>query len=555
MDVLVIFAFVAGIITVLSPCVLPVLPIVLSGSVGVGRLRPLGIITGFMASFSVLTLALTFFVRSFGIDPDILRLVAAFMIIAMAVILVVPALKDRFMTLISSVLSRKQKVQPNGVRPGFFPGVLTGLSLGVVWTPCVGPIMASVITVAISRSVDAGAVAITLAYALGTAVPLFAIMQGGRALVNRFPGFTGRLGSLQRIFGVLMLITGIAILNGWDRGFQSWMLDTFPGYGSSLTSIEDTAAVRSALEKRAEKTVSVPDMTGTDPFERTSGVWFNSPPLTLAGLSGKVVLVDFWTYSCINCLRTMPYLRSLQEKYASSGLVIVGVHSPEFAFERDAENVRKAISSIGVTWPVVQDNDFGIWNAFSNRYWPAHYIFDRTGKLVSTHFGEGGYAETEALVRKLLDLDSSESEVSTRDSALLSPGINEETYLGSARGKTLASDGSLYRSTGRPELFGWNLEGYWERTAEYIESKSDASLSLDFAAREVYLVVGTVDGAKAELTVLVDGKPVSSGEVTDGLLVPTGNRLYTLVSGTAIRKGLLTLRVKGRIRLYAFTFS
>lgn len=251
MGLLVLFAFVAGIITVLSPCVLPVLPVVLSGTVGGGRLRPVGIIAGFLASFSFITLALAFLVRSFSLDPELLRIIAAATILMMATILIVPALKDRFMMFAGSLLLGKRKATTGGPRPGFVPGFLTGLSLGVVWTPCVGPIMASVITLAISSSVDIGAVVITLAYALGTSLPLFAVMQGGRALLGRFPGLASHLGMIQRVFGVLMLVTGISILTGWDRNFQSWMLDVLPGYGSSLTAFEENESVRKALDERA----------------------------------------------------------------------------------------------------------------------------------------------------------------------------------------------------------------------------------------------------------------------------------------------------------------
>jgi len=568
-SLLILFSFAAGVITVLSPCVLPVLPVVLSGSVGGGRLRPLGIIAGFLSSFSILTLALTFLVRSFAIDPELLRTLAAVAIILMAVILVVPALKDRFMIFAGSLLGGKRRVSAEGERQGFVPGFAAGVSLGVVWTPCVGPIMASVITLAISSSVDAGAVAITLAYALGTSVPLFAVMQGGRALLNRFPGLSGRLGSVQRVFGVLMLVTGIALLGGWDRSFQIWILDTFPSYGSSLTALEDNPAVRKALEQRSlEKSAagsvadspvaSIPDRTGSDPLVRTSGEWFNSSPLTLEGLKGKVVLVDFWTYSCVNCIRTIPYLRDLHEKYASEGLVLIGVHSPEFAFERDPANVEKAIAQLGVAWPVVQDNDFGIWNAFSNKYWPAHYLFDRDGVLISTHFGEGGYEETEALVRKALGLEAEvpgEKTSAPGTGTAAGKGVNPETWLGSDRGQFLVSDGGEYRAAKKLPRFGWNLEGKWLREAEYVESSGDGTLTLDFNAREVFLVVSTIEGERPEITVLVDGKPVETDDVKNGILRPAEDRLYRLFSADSTRKGILTVKVRGRVRFHAFTFS
>jgi len=536
--------------------VLPVLPVVLSGSVAGGRWRPMGIISGFLLSFTTLTLALTFFVRAFGVDPDILRYMAAGIIIVMAAILLIPALKTRFMALVGSTLGRSQTTGFQKPRQGYWPGLVTGLSLGVVWTPCVGPIMASVITLAISQSVDLGAVAITSSYALGTALPLFAVMQGGRALINRFPGLLGRLGTIQRVFGVLMLATGIALLTGWDRGFQTWLLTTFPGYGSGLTAIEDNQRVRQALSQRSkikgsgatEGASAIPDRSGTDPLSRTAGQWFNSPPLSLEGLVGKVVLVDFWTYSCINCLRTMPYLKAWRDKYAAKGLVIVGVHTPEFAFEQDATNVAAAIASIGITWPVVQDNGFGIWNAFSNKYWPAHYLFDREGRLVDTHFGEGAYAETEKMIQVLLGDGSAAiaSEDIVADTA--GAGINPETYLGSARGRATVASGT-------PDRFGWTLSGAWSREDQYIQSEGDATLSLDFNAREVFLVISPVKGAAGDLMIRVDGQVVETEDVRDGRLSVDGSRLYKVFAAPKTRRGVLTLEVSGSLRLYAFTFS
>lgn len=596
MILLTFFAFLAGILTVFSPCVFPVLPIVLSGSVGNGKWRPLGIIAGFLASFVTATLFLTFAVRSFGLDPSALRTGAAVIFIVMALILLLPALKNRFMEMVSSIINRTHASQPNSVRPGFFPGFVTGLGLGIVWTPCVGPIMASVITLAVSQSVDAGAFSITLAYALGTSVPLFAVMQGGRALVRRLSFLTSKLDTIQRVFGALVLLTGIALLTGMDRNFQSWMLNAFPKYGSGLTAIEDNGLVRSALANRTAVTSGtalsstttaqpdIPDRTGSDPLSRTSGEWFNSSSLTLEGLKGSVVLVDFWTYSCINCLRTMPYLKQWQEKYASSGLVIVGVHSPEFAFERDGANVRAAIASIGIKWPVVQDNDYGIWHAFSNQYWPAHYLFDRNGSLVSSHFGEGAYAETEKQIRDLLGLKESASlpeskdltgetdsalgdirqadvaqsdaaqSVTTEQGASPVQSANPETYLGSLRGKPASFGADIYTMQ-KPGKFEWSLGGKWTIEDEYIESTGPASLMLDFNAREVFLVISRVDGTKAEMTVMVDGEKVTTADVKDGKLTVGENRLYQVFGSQRMRKGVMTIRVTKPVRLYAFTFS
>jgi len=254
----------------------------------------------------------------------------------------------------------------------------------------------------------------------------------------------------------------------------------------------------------------------------------------------------------------MPYLKQWQEKYASSGLVIVGVHSPEFAFERDSANVRAAIASIGIKWPVVQDNDYGIWHAFSNQYWPAHYLFDRNGNLVSTHFGEGSYAETEKQIRDLLGIkdatnktDAAQVDVGQVDAA---QGVNPETYLGSLRGKP-AGVSLVLSNEKKLGKFEWALGGKWTVEDEYIESTGPASLTLDFNAREVFLVISRLDSSPAEMTVLVDGKKVTTADVHDGKLTVGENRLYQVFGADRVRKGVMTIRVAAPVRLYAFTFS
>ena len=557
MGLLIGFAFLGGIITVLSPCVLPVLPIIFSGSVADGRSRPYGIIAGFIFSFSLLTLSMTLIVRVFDIDPGILRLAAAVIIVIFAFVLIVPWFKEKFMVFVNALLNkRKMKSPSNSSSNGFFAGMLTGFSLGAVWTPCVGPIMASVITLAISQSIDAGAVFITLSYAAGTSIPLFAIMKGGRGLIQRFPALNRNLSKIQRSFGVLMLVTGIALFTGLDRDFQSWILEAFPGYGTGLTSIEDNSGIQRELKRRANETEmsGIPDRTGSGPLTRTSGRWFNSKSLTLDELKGKVVLVDFWTYSCINCLRTIPYLKIWNERYAEKGLVIVGVHTPEFAFEQDAGNLKNAIKDLGISWPVVQDNDYGIWNAFSNRYWPAHYIFDKKGELVSMHFGEGNYAETEELIQKLLGAEDYKVAETVNPSY---ESLNPETYLGSDRGLVQKPDGQKnnhFILKEMPKDFSWGLDGYWNQSAEYIMPDKEGELVLHFKAKEVYLVISRQEESKANINVSFNGAPVNTKDVFGGNLRLGESRLYTVFSSERLTEGLLTLKARGDVKLHAFTF-
>lgn len=570
MALLIGFAFLAGMITVLSPCVLPVLPVVLSGTVTTGRYRPVGIIIGFVATFTAITLVLSALVRAVGLDPDVLRIVAAVTILLFAAVLVVPALKDRFMATASSLASRAsarrlpvQGTVAAGRFPGLGPGLATGASLGLVWTPCVGPIMASVITLAVTQAVDFGAAIITFSYAAGTAIPLMAVMLGGRSLIKRFPAFTAKLPAIQRVFGVLMIITGVAILTGWDRRFQTAVLRAFPQYGSGLTGIEDNPQVRQALESRqpsATGAAAEPDLSGADVLTRTRGEWFNSPPLTLAGLKGKVVLIDFWTYSCINCQRTIPYLAAWNRAYAADGLVIVGVHSPEFAFERDPSNLKQAMADLGVTWPVVQDNDFGIWNAFKNRYWPTKYLFDRTGRLVSSHAGEGAYEDTERMIQALLGRSSGPTTSAEVSAAVVTQGRTPELYLGKERAgehqvpQTMDGTGQL-RMERQPKANEWGLTGSWRQEGEYAESTGEGSITLHFMAKDVFAVITPVSAESGEISVEVNGGKLETQDVRSGTLKVDSDRLYHLVGLKDSTEGTLVLRPKGPVRIYTFTFS
>ena len=339
--------------------------------------------------------------------------------------------------------------------------------------------MASVITLALTQHVSGGAVFITLAYTLGTSIPMLAVMLGGRALLTRVPALTRNAANIQKGFGVLMIVMGVAIGLGWDRQFQSAILRAFPNYGSGLTAIEKAPSVRVALKtlrtwgngrgqnsanSSGERVFSgAMDVTpqngvlgdyGLAPAFVTNGMWFNtegvvpmpgqpseggSMPLSLQSLRGKVVVVDFWTYSCVNCVRTLPYLKAWNDTYRSRGLVIVGVHTPEFEFEKKSANVERAIKDLGVDWPVVQDNDYSQWNAYANQFWPAHYFIDAKGHVRYFHFGEGEYDVSEKVIQALL------KEAGTNVGGIVSKPAPEidaqtpETYLGYGRGRGFAS--------------------------------------------------------------------------------------------------------------------
>ncbi|MGA2545640.1 MAG: cytochrome c biogenesis protein DipZ [Rectinemataceae bacterium] len=600
MVVLLAFAFISGVITILSPCILPVLPIVLAGGSTGGKARPFGVISGFVVSFSFFTLALSAIVQALGVPADAMRYIAIGLIVLFGVVMLVPRLREGFDIAVSRIASRSGKGsagRPAKPRIGFWSGIPVGLSLGLIWTPCVGPIMASVISLALTQKVDGGTIFVTLAYTVGTAIPMLAVMIGGRALIAKAPALSRNVGTIQRVFGAVMILMGVALAFQWDRQIQTAILRTFPSYGAGLTAVENLSPVKSALKARAvgahQKTVvaenavfsGAPDGGpetamfgdyGTAPRFVATGNWFNtgaatppggipapSTPLDLAALRGKVVLVDFWTYSCINCIRTIPYLKSWYDSYKGKGLVIVGVHSPEFAFEKVSANVARAMRDLGVNWPVVQDNDYAQWRAYGNNYWPAHYFIDAKGRIRYWHFGEGGYAETEAVIKKLL----AEAGASVDETLVSAPpvrlaAITPETYLGYERGKGFATavkpepDKAIaYRPSRVPASGEWNLKGTWTIAGQYVVPGAAGTLWLGFDAKDVYLVAAPA-GDSGSIAAFVDGSPAAdTKDLRGGMLRPDASRLYHIV---ALREGgphVLKLEVKGSVRLFSFTFG
>jgi cytochrome c biogenesis protein CcdA/thiol-disulfide isomerase/thioredoxin len=615
MTVLLAFAFISGVITILSPCILPVLPIVLSGGISGGKTRPLGVLAGFVASFTIFTLTLSAIVQAIGIPADALRVVAVVIIVLFGLVMLVPWLRDRFEMLTARIASRgagwrsrtPATAGPNAPgtavtqASGFWSGFPMGLSLGLIWTPCVGPIMASVISLAFTQKIDGGAVFLTLAYTMGTSIPMLAVMLGGRTLLNRVPALTRNTANIQKGFGVLMILVGVAIGLGWDRQFQTAVLKAFPNYGTGLTAIEGTTPVQQALTARRRSAAAsagaglmmsavsgttgnaaVTEFTGstidkephdgvlgsfgTAPRIVARGQWFNteggSLPLTMDGLRGKVVVVDFWTYSCVNCVRTLPYLKAWFDTYKDRGLVIIGVHTPEFEFEKNSSNVSRAIKDLGVDWPVVQDNDYTQWNAYGNQYWPAHYFIDAQGRVRYFHFGEGDYDVSERVIQALLkEAGESVGGIVSKPAPELT-SRTPETYLGYSRSRgfatavTLAPDTSVdYSPAHEPANGEWTLAGKWIIASDYIIPELSGTLELGFNATNVYIVIEP-QGPGGRIDVSVDGHaPTDTPDVKGGAFKPAESRLYQLVGLKSPGEHLLRLKVTGKLRLFAFTFG
>ena len=576
MVLLVLFALLAGAGTALSPCVLPVLPAVLSAGVTGGRRRPLGVVCGLAASFTFATVALVYVIAALGLPNDLLRTIAIVTLLAFGLLLLVPPLSDRVEAWISRVV-------PGPARrggDGFGSGLLVGASLGFVYAPCAGPILAGVITVSAAQDFTVGRLAVALAYSLGSAGVLYLLILGGRRVTNRLGAYRARV---QVAMGAVMVAVAVVMIANLDIRFESAIARHVPSALVDPTSrIEQSSEVSSGLadlrggpaskeggtaEAAAGKRLPVyfraPDFTGTQQ-------WFNTPggrPLSLSQLRGQVVLVDFWTYTCINCIRTLPYIEAWYRKYHRDGFTVVGVHTPEFPFEKDASNVQRAIGDFGLTYPVAQDNDYATWSAYNNQYWPADYLIDATGKVRLVHFGEGSYDETERGIRSLLAEAGSGrlGAMANAQAERPDPHATPESYLGAARATRFANGQILpgrqsFRPVPTSELSPDQLAygGQWTIGGEAATAGRPASLELDFSARRVFLVLGS-PGHPRTMRVLLDGKPIPSSlagpDVHGGVATISNQRLYRLVDLPRSGEHVLTLRPQSGIAGYAFTFG
>ncbi len=554
MLILVPIAFAAGVITACTPCILPVLPIVLAGGGGGTKRRPYAIAAGLVTTFTAFLLAGAWLWGLIGISAKHQIQIGAILLLLLAVTLVVPKAGE-LVERPFLVLTRRRAGDLGG-------GFLLGASLGLVFVPCGGPVLAALTANVATNRVGWGIVAIAVAYALGAALPMLAIALGTRRLAERF-GERGQM--IRTAGGVLMAAAAIVIYQGWAENLQTKV----PGYAQWVQdAIEGTSAAKNRLDRLGGKTkpifvprgqqlasqlgkVPLKDY-GAAPDVHDVSAWINTRPLNLAGLRGKVVLVDFWTYSCINCLRTLPYLKAWDARYRSKGLVILGVHTPEFAFEHDLGNVRSAVKRLGVRYPVALDNSYGTWKAYANNYWPADYLVDQAGRVRHVHFGEGDYAQTERNIRLLLEagktgqLPQAGRDADRTPRELRTP----ETYLGYLRignymGSPLRTDRqAAYRFPPSLTQDSFAYAGTWKVEGERIVAKDASRLRLHFQARTVHLVLT----GRGFVTVDLNGKRQRTVRID-------GDRLYTFVTQRRASDGLLELRFTRGLAAYAFTFG
>ncbi|MDQ0668083.1 MULTISPECIES: cytochrome c biogenesis protein DipZ [unclassified Pseudomonas] len=583
---LLVLAYLGGVLTIVSPCILPVLPFVFARTgqpflrSGLPLLLGMAMTFALVASLAAVGGGWVVQVNQYG------RWLALLFVALFGLTLLLPSLSERLTRPLVAAGSRLSEAAGADSRPRPGASFLIGVATGLLWAPCAGPILGLVLTGAALQGASIGTTLLLLAYAAGAATSLaLALLVGGKVF-----GFMKRsLGAgewLRRGLGALMLAGVAAIALGLDTGILA-RLSTASTGGLEQSLVEKLSAKpeQKSGAMMAGGAMMAANHSDTLPVEGQlppldgAVQWLNSEPLTAEALKGKVVLVDFWTYSCINCLRTLPYVKAWAEKYRDQGLVVIGVHAPEFAFERDVNNVTKAMKDLGITYPVAIDNNYKIWRAFNNQYWPAHYFADAKGQIRYHHFGEGDYAESERVIQQLLR-EAGATKVAgglieaDAKGIQAAPDMNEvqspETYLGFQRAENFVTTGTLgtdkvvnYPAAGNLALNNWTLEGQWNVGGQQATlAAANGKIVYRFHARDLHLVLGPgADGKPVRFKVSIDGQAPGDAHGTDvapdGSGTVTEQRLYQLVrQPDAIKDRTFSIEfLDPHVAAYAFTFG
>lgn len=553
-------SFVAGILTVLAPCILPLLPVVIGSSAsGRSRYTPYIVVGSLALSIIIFTFLLKVSTAFITVPPSVWSYISGGIILGFGLILLFPGIWERLPGVQKLAVDSNQLLGSGYQKKSVWGDIVIGAALGPVFSTC-SPTYFVILASVLPASFLLGSLYL-LAYVVGLSITLLGIGLLGDRLTAKMSKLSDSRGYFKRGLGLLFILVGVFVLSRYDKVLQTKILST--GF-LDITKVEQTL-----LEKYDDKEG---DRIGTRFTEITDPAGFvNTEPFTLEEMVGKkVILLDFVTYSCINCQRTFPYLNAWYEKYKDQGLEIVAIHTPEFAFEKDKENVTQAMQKYGITFPVVLDNDYGTWNAYGNRYWPRKYIIDIEGNIVYDHIGEGGYEETERKIQELLMKRKArlgESGSITQDLVNLSYAIetkSSETYFGSGR-NTLLGNGEVkksgqvtlsYGSSTKPNTL--YLQGSWNIELEYAEASAGAAFMYRYAAKSVYVVAESSDGAVIE--VWQDGKLVTAERGKDvsenGEVTVTASTLYTILSNPTSSEHQFEIRIKkGTVRFYTITFG
>ncbi len=614
---LLLLAYLGGMLTIISPCILPVLPFVFARSDRPFVNGGLPMLLGMAATFAaVATLAAVG--GGWAVQANEYGRYAAIALLALfGVTLLFPALSDHLMrplVALGAHLSAAADRQGHTYSGAVLSSLLLGVATGLLWAPCAGPVLGLILTGAALNGASTRTTLLLAAYAAGAATSLaLALLIGGRV----FAAMKRSLGVgewIRRGLGVAVLVAVVVISLGLNSRFltqvslagtaplEQGLVDKLrpnpPALSRPVAMIGNAPARQPSPSEPAEKAPVVAVTGAPPPAARQStatspastlGVegelpslagavqWLNSPPLTPKALRGKIVVVDFWTYSCINCLRAIPYVQAWYEKYKDQGLVVIGVHTPEFAFERNIDNVKKAVADLKIDFPVAIDNDYAVWRAFRNTYWPADYFIDGQGRIRDHAFGEGEYRGSEHTIQLLLQeagkanvaggfvaVNVWGAEIAPDDDDNRSP----ETYVGYGRAENFISPGGAARDTAHvytvaaPQLNQWGLSGDWTIGEERaVLNRKDGAIVYRFHARDLHLVLGSGRGKPVRFKVTIDGKPPGDSHGTDiaaaGQGVVTGQRLYQLIrqSGTISDHTFEIRFLDAGAEAYAFTFG
>jgi cytochrome c biogenesis protein CcdA/thiol-disulfide isomerase/thioredoxin len=575
--VIYLLAFVGGVLTILSPCILPVLPFVFARADQPFRRSGLPLLAGMVLTFSLVAIA-----AAFG-GHWIVRLNQGGRYVAMAIFLVLgisllfPSLADAMTRPLVQAGSRLQGNSSEGGGAG--KSFVLGISTGLLWAPCAGPILGLILTGAAIQGPGARSSFLLLSFALGAATSLGVALLAGNRVFSALKRSLSYEVWIRRGLGVAVILGVVAIALGWDTNLLTKF--SFVNTAKAETRLIDSFRPAKPSVVRASTAASTPALADEGAMPELSGAvaWLNSAPLDRKSLQGKVVLIDFWTYSCINCLRALPYVEGWAAKYKDAGLVVIGVHTPEFAFEKERSNVEKAVRDLKVAYPVAIDSDYKIWQAFNNEYWPAHYFIDGKGRIRYHHFGEGEYAESEHVIQQLLKDNGARSlgdgvvDVAA-SGALAAPdkadSRSRETYVGYHRAENFASKQPIgkdvrqsYSLRPRLKLNEWGLAGSWKVSPESASLQSGSGkVAFRFHARDLHLVLGPAkDGKAVRFRVKLDGTAPGDDHGSDadgnGDGKVDSHRLYQLIrqKGTIEDRTFEIEFLDPGVQAFAFTFG
>lgn len=539
----IILGFIEGFALIISPCILPILPIFLAGSLTGSKKRPMGIIVGFTLFFSLLVFFSHQLVHYLDVDFNLVREIGYVILLLLGAIMISNYLTEQFgkitqgFTRISTFFSSVNK--PEG---GFWNGLFLGGIIAIIWTPCAGPILAAIIVQTALQETTLISFFTLMAFALGAAIPMFIISLYGKKLINTFSFFKTRAALFRKFLGGVIIASVIYMVY-----FEGEVV-------SSSVAPQTGIKTSNSLINGLWFTYQAPPIQGVD-------AWINSPPLRLLDLRGKVVLIDFWTYSCINCLRTLPYLNDWYKHYHDKGLVIIGIHTPEFDFEKNVDNVKAAVKRYGILYPVALDNQFMTWRNYKNHYWPAHYLINKKGDVVYKRFGEGEYEVMENNIRFLLGIKDLSTIRSLKESSV-SIAQTPETYLGYAKAYSYYSPELIkdkttrYHFSDKLSANAWGLDGLWQVNAENIVAQeTNTAIKIHFNARKVYAVMGNSTAKPIKVKVVLTDEQ-SGKKLQESSILVDKYSIYELISEKKFISGYLQIIAsEPGVKVYTFTFG